>query len=370
MAQSKEKNSELTKSKEVIESYIFSTSHRKLSIYSERLLMRIVEIAQRQIAGINFQDGGVGQVSIGPLGEARLEIPIRSLLGPGNTNYNQAKKAIMELMSCPYSVERPKIKGGEYVRDKKGNIEFEFIAHQILNDCEVNVKPGIACIVVNENTWKSVLFFGKGYRKFDLIAGLQLTKSSSARMFRLVSNQTNPISFSIAELRKMWGLEDKYPKTSDFIKRTIDEAKEELDRKAPWTFEYTTCCSLTSEVNKGRRGKKAITSVTFFPKRKITNMSTGALVRETETPVSVLGRETYDLLLNKFEFTPQGLKNNLMLFSVAKKAGMDLFDFLYQIAPNAVRATNPPGYVINSIERKLKERYGITKTPTGYVKPE
>ena len=107
---------ELTKSKEVIESYIFSTSRRNLSIYSERLLMRIVEIAQRQVAGINFRDGvDIGQVSIGPLGEANLEIPIRSLLGPGNTNYAQAKEAIMELMRSPYFVERPKMRAGEPV---------------------------------------------------------------------------------------------------------------------------------------------------------------------------------------------------------------------------------------------------------------
>lgn len=356
----------LVKSKEVIESYIFSTSRRKLSIYSERLLMRIVEKAQKQVAGLNFRDGtDIGQVSIGPLGEAHLEIPIRDLLGPGNTNYNQAKQAIVELMHSPYFVERPKMKGGRPVLTPSGEQEFEFIGHQILNDCSVNLKPGVACVVVNSNTWQAVLDFSKGFRRFDLNAALSLSKSCSSRMFRLVSNQTAPITYTIDTLRQMWGLEGRYAKTSDFIRRTIDEAKAELDEKAPWTFEYTVNYNLSDESNVGRRGKKAITSVTFFPVRRMKNMSTSSVLGLVGSPLQVLGRELYDLLLGKFEFTVQGIKNNLLLFVTAGKVGMDTVDFLYSIAQNALRASNVPGYVVASLERHLRETYGVRKSPDG-----
>ena len=357
---------ELTRSKEVIESYIFSTSRRNLSIYSERLLMRVVEIAQRQVAGVNFRDGvDIGQVSIGPLGEARLEIPIKGLLGPGNTNYSQAKAAIVELMHSPYFVERPKMRGGKPVLGADGLPEFEFIGHQILNDCEVNLKPGVAVVNVNETTWKAVLDFSKGFRKFDLNAAMTLSKSCSSRMFRLISNQSGPITYSIDALRKMWGMENLYPDTSDFIRRTIEPAKQELDRKAPWSFTYVKNHSLTAEENVGRRGKKSITSVTFFPVRKAGRASTSSLLSMAGSPLGVLGRDVYNLLLTKFDFTSQGIKNNLLLFSAAKKVGFPLEDFLYEIAPNAVRAVNPPGYVVNSIERSLKEKYGVEKGPDG-----
>lgn len=360
-------NVELERSKDVIESYIFSTSRRRLSIYSERLLMRIVEIAQRQVAGINFRDGvDIGQVSVGPLGEARIEIPIRSLLGQGNTNYSQAKRAVVELMASPYYVERPKMRGGEPVLGRDGELEFEFIGHQILNDCEVNVKPGVACVVVNENTWRAVLDFSKGFRKFDLNAALMLSKSCSARMFRLVSIQTSPLTFSIDALRRMWGLEGKYARTSDFIKRTVAEAKEELDAKAPWSFDYVLNSNGSAGPNTGRRGKRAVTSVTFFPVRRVRNMSFGSTLNMLDSPMTVLGRELYELLLNKFGFTPQGISNNLTLFAVAGKAGMDLYDFLYHIARDALRAVNVQGYVVRAVERALKERYGVEMTRSGY----
>lgn len=361
----------LTRSKEVIESYIFSTSRRNLSIYSERLLMRIVEIAQRQVSGVNFRDGvDIGQVSIGPLGDARLEIPIKSLLGEGNTNYTQAKNAILELMRSPYYVERPKLKGGQPVLDENGVPQFEFIGHQILNDCEVNVKPGVAVVNVNENTWKAVLDFSKGFRRFDLNAAMLLSKSCSTRMLRLISNQKNPITYTIETLRKMWGMESIYPDTSDFIRRTIEPAKKELDEKAPWSFTYVRNYSESAEVNRGRRGKKAITSITFYPVKKVTNMSTSALLGKVSSPVSVLGQEVYNLLLYKFEFTAQGIKNNLLLFETARKVGLELETFLREIAPKAVRATNIPGYTIAAIEQALKERYGVSKTSEGYVLPD
>lgn len=357
---------ELTRSREVIESYIFSTSERNLSIYSERLLMRIVEIAQRQLAGVNFRDGvDIGQVSIGPLGEARVEIPIRSLLGPGNTNYSQAKRAIVELMNSPYYVERPKVRGGVPVLGKDGAPEFELIGHQILNDCSVNVKPGMAVIVVNENTWSAVLDFSKGWRRFDLNAGLELSRSCSARMFRLISNQSTPLTYSIDSLRRMWGMEDMYPDTSDFIRRTVEAARLELDEKAPWSFTYVKNYSASADVNVGRRGKKAITSLTIFPVRKVANMSTSTVLSMASSPLSVLGREVYNLLLTKFEFTAQGLKNNLLLFEACRRVGLDLEEFLRGIASNALRATNPPGYVVRSLERRLREQYGVVKTDGG-----
>lgn len=370
MATDNGKDVTLTKSREVIESYIFATSERNFSIYSERLLMRIVEIAQRQIAGLNFRDGtDIGQVSIGPLGDARLEIPISSLLGKGNTNYAQAKKAILELMQSPYYVERPKLSGGKPVVDSNGLQEFELIGHQILNDCEVNVKPGMAVVNVNENTWKAILDFSKGFRKFDLNAALSLSKSCSSRMFRLISNQSKPITYSLDSLRKMWGMEDMYPNSADFIRRTIEPAKKELDEKAPWSFTYVRNYAEGAACNQGRRGRKSITSLTFFPVRKVTNMSTSKLLGMTSSPVSVLGREVYDLLLTKFEFTAQGIKNNLLLFETAQKVGLDLRTFLDGLAPSAIRAVNCPGYVIKSIETCLKERYGVVKTTEGYVVP-
>ena len=358
---------ELSRSREVLESYIFATSKRDFSIYSERLLMRLVAIAQKQLAGADLRGGtSIGQVSIGPLGDAVVEIPIRSLLSEGNTNYNQAKAAIMELMHNPCQVERPKMRGGQLVYDKNGNLELEFYAYQILNSCQVNVKPGVAVLEVNRETWLSILSLGRGWRRYDLLAALRLKRVTSLRLYRLVSNQSRPMTYSVDALRTMWNMEDKYPDNYDFIKRTIEPAKAELDEKSPWSFDYVKNYSETAEVNLGRRGRKTVTSITFFPMRRLAQMSSTGLLNTIDSPEFVLGSELYRLLVNKFGFSRQGVKNNLLTFSAAKRVGMDVVAFLYDIASSALRAVNPPGYVIKAIDTRLSERYGIVKDENGY----
>lgn len=350
----------LSKSRDIIESYIFSTSKRSFTMYSERLLLRIVEAAQQQIAGANFRDGtSIGQVSIGPLGDAEIEIPIKDLLGAGNsTNYTQAKNAIIELMQSPYFVERPKMKNGKPVFNADGEQEFELLGRQILNSCEVNVKPGIAVVTVNKDTWAAVLDFSKGFRKYDLEVAQSLTRPTSLRLFKLLSNQRYPITYTIEQLKVMWEMEDKYPDTYNFIKRTIEPAQKELDEKAPWSFDFVKNTAAGAPENKGRAGKKAVTSITFIPRRKVTALSTSAIMKQFH-PSDLLGRETYDDLLRRFGFSHQGIVNNMIYFETAKKAGLDIQSFLGKVAPKALRAPNCPAYVIKSLKTCLSERYGV-----------
>lgn len=372
-------------SKNVIESYLFACGSRDLSIYSERLLLKIVEVAQQSVRGVNFKDGtDIGQVSIGKLGEARLEIPIRSLLGTGSTNYQQAKRAILELQSCPYVMECQKMRNGKVLLDEDDNPQYEMISWNILNACELNVKEGYAVIEVNNRTWEAILNFSRGFRRYELNTALKLRKGASLRLFKLLSNQTDPITYSIDWLRERWGTDikdkdgnlvrRKYPDTYDFIRRNIQCAKEELDAVSPWSFNYVVNSSEEKAKEKVARGenkkvtKKSITSVTFFPVRKASKFSTSALVNMTETARSVIDTETYNRLIREFGFDKDGLNSNLFLFSEAKKEGVDLTSFLDDIKVRALHANNVQGYVVNALKRHLKETTGveITRGPLGF----
>lgn len=355
----------------LVESWIFATSGRDFSIYSERLILRVVQMAQQQLLGVSFKDGtAIGQVTIGPLGDATLQIPIRSLMGEdtAQSNYSKARKAVMELMSAPYFVERPKMSRGNPVLDEEGRPVYEFRGRQILNSVDLNVTPGAAVIVVNRDTWEAILNFSKGFRKYELDIALKLKLTSSLRIYKLLSNQEAPITFSIEQLRALWKMDERDPKTgeylryrntSDFIRRNIAPAKEELDRKSPWTFEWVENRARFNELNApGKKGSKSITSITFFPKHRISMESVPKVLRIASSALDELGRENYDLLVNKFEFSPKGLKNNIELFYLVRKSGMDLGAFLNVIAPNALRKDNPQGYVINAIRQFLTEQYG------------
>lgn len=354
----------------VVESYIFATGHQDLSIYSERLLMLLVKAAQCQVNGLNFRDGSsIAQVNIGPLGDAQVEIEARELLsGDRNTNYTQAKNAVLELMKKPIAHERPAMKGGKPVLDDKGNQVYEFEAHNLLNDVYINQKPGVIVVNVNKSTWEAILDFSKGFRRYDLQVAMQFSRTCSLRVFKLISNQKYPLTFTIQELREQWGLTEKYKSTKDFIKYTIESAKEELDRSSPWTFDYNPIYSAKADENRGRVGRKSITAITFFPKHVARYDSTTNVVNQI-SPSSVLGRAIIDRLVKSLGFSMAEIKANLVLFDTASKA-FDLEGFLIQIGPKANRAANPQGYVINAIKIHLKEKHGIVFKKNAILAPE
>lgn len=329
--------------KEVVESYIFSTVRHDFGIYSERLLLRLVELAQREIKGLDFKGGtSIGKVKVGEWGDAEIIIPVKDILsGEDDKNYAKAKTAVRSLMG----------KFLEYEDDKA------YRATHILNDVDVDKVSGKMIIQVNRNIWNAMLDFSKGFRKYELETAVKLHGKYSLRIYKLISAQSEPISYSIADLRKMWGLVDKYKKVDDFVKNTIEAAKKELDAVSPYSFEYALTAAKGAEINKGRKGRPAITSVTFFPKRVQKNDATDSL-RKMVTPSFTLGRELTDMLKNKFEFDYVGIKSNITLFDVAQDE-FDLLLFLDKIAPKALRAENTQGYVINAIKKHLKEECGV-----------
>lgn len=349
-----------TTTRNVVESYIFATGHQDVSIYSERLMMQLVKAAQCQVAGLNFKDGSsIAQVSIGPLGDAMVEIEARDLLnGDNNTNYTQAKNAVLELMKKPFSHERPAMKNGKPVLNEKGEQVYEFEAHNLVNDVWINQKPGVIIVNVNKTTWEAILDFSKGFRRYDLQVAMKFSRTCSLRMFKLVSNQKYPLQFTIQELREQWGLTNKYAKTKDFIKNTIASAKEELDRLSPWTFEYEPVYAASAEQNRGRTGRKSITSVIFYPIHQVKNESTSA-VTNLLSPVDILGKPVVDRLVKQLGFSMAEIKANVVLLSTARKY-FDIEQFLLEVGPNALRANNPRGYVVNAVKKHLKEKYGVS----------
>ena len=331
-------------SKEVVESYIFSTVRHDFGIYSERLLLRLVELAQREIRGLDFKGGtSIGKVEIGEWGDAEVIIPVKDILsGEDDKNYSKAKTAVRNLM-------------GRFLEYED---EQKYRATQILNEVDVDKVAGKMVIRVNRNIWKAMLDFSKGFRKYELETAVKLRGKYSLRIYKLVSKQSEPITYSISDLRQMWGLTEKYKKVDDFVKNTIVAAKEELDRVSPYSFDYILNAAKSAEVNKGRKGRPAITSVTFFPVKRMANETTDA-VRKRVDPSLLLDRELYMMLKNKFYFDAQGIKANITLFDTAQKECDDILDFLDGIAPAALRAANIQGYVINSIRKHLKEKFGI-----------
>lgn len=333
------------KSREVVESYIYATMRYEAGVYVNRLMNCFTEMAQCHLKGLEFKDGkDIGKVEVGPWGDATLEIPVRRILsGENDKNYEKAKSAIRALMGKFLEYEDEKV----------------YKATSILNDVDVNKVGGMMFIRVNRNIWSALLDFSKGFRKYDSELSQRLSGKYSFRFYQLMSMQTDPITYSIDKLRAMFCIDEgKYVKPNDFVKHVIEASKTELDAVAPYSFDYVTNKAESSPVNRGKKGRPSITSVTFFPKPMSLNLSSDAVRKKA--PKLALGPELTQLLRDKFYFDDAGIAANVTLFDLALQKCGDLFEFLYSIAPKALRADNVQGYVVGAVRKHLKETAGVT----------
>lgn len=359
-------------SKEVVQSYLLTTAGRDWGVYAEKFLLRLVEIAQGDIQGMNFKRGtdmkphspslDYPNLTKNASGDAIVSIPIRDLLpDDGYTNYEYIRETIEQLQTKIMRWEAPKT-------DTKGNIVYneqgvpvrKWKSVQLIGEAEGENDIN-ACITVriNTNIWNAMVDFIKGFRAFDLNIAMRLQSKYALRLYQLMSRQESPLTFTIEELKKQWGLEDKYPRPDDFIKRTIIPAKEELDAISPYTFDFIPLKS-----NAPGRGNKPVTAITFYPKHQIQYETARGTKGFDET--QLLKEPVRRILKEKYGFEWYELQTTFDLLYAAQNTmtGADddhpnLLTFLVGLSHNVAKADDKKKYIIGSIKQHLKERYNV-----------
>lgn len=359
-------------SKEVVQSYLLTTAGRDWGVYAEKFLLRLVEIAQGDIQGMDFKRGkdmkphsptlNYPNLTKNAIGDAIVSIPIKDLLpDDGYTNYEYIRETIEQLQTKIMRWEAPKTDAkGNIIYNEQGVPVRKWKSVQLIGDAEgENDVNSCITVRINTNIWNAMVDFTKGFRAFDLNIALRLQSKYALRLYQLLSRQETPLTYTIEELKKQWGLEDNYPRPDDFIKRTIIPAKEELDAISPYTFDFKPLKS-----NAPGRGNKPITAITFFPKHQIQYESTRAIKGFDET--QMLKEPVRRILKEKYGFEWYELQTTFDLLYTAQKTmtGVDadhpdLLTFLVNLSHNVAKAEDKKKYIIGSIKRHLKEKYNV-----------
>lgn len=210
------------------------------NIYEVRLLGWVIAKAQ---AVLKMRDDNLKDLNAQfALGVVRITFPARYLLDKGATNYSVIPKA--------FTLADKRI-----VYQKGADIyHLHIIAFP-----EFRKHNGrkLVTFLVHQEIWHAILDFCKGYRTFSLPVLMGLQSMYAVVFYLLVSNQRQPITYSLPRLRELSHTTylPAYNKTSNLLHRVIDAARDELDRKAPYSFDYGC-------VKEGR----VITGVTIVPR--------------------------------------------------------------------------------------------------------
>lgn len=317
-------------SRQVVQSYIFTTAIYDFNVYEKRVLYNLVKLAQSQIEGVKLSES-LYRIDHAYKEYVLIELPMSDFLTDGDDkNHSRIKAALKSLHQKTFT----------YSDDGVWEC-FSIIANP-----RIRLRSSKVSFIVDARVWDVLLDFSRGFSRYDLEVAFALESSYSMRLYEMMAGQRDPIAYSIESLRKEFGLEDKYRLNKDFIRRVIESAKNELDSKSPVTFTYRPL----------KDGKK-ITRILFFPVRHQDRLPKDSLFKETArrygAGAHLSSEETR--ILKDIGFTQTGIKNNLDLLLQCKEQ----LDFIYELAIISGKSRekrNPCGWCIKTLKGKLEDK--------------
>lgn len=311
----------------MIQSYLVTSARYDFSVYEKRIIYRLVEMCQCALEGQklnqNFQLNNL-------LYEECKEVimPVAAFLkDEKDENYKRAKDALFDLNNKVMQYE-----------DDECWKPIRIIEMPKL------LKKGYVKFVLQKEIYDALLNFSEGFRKYELKTAMEFDTVYAMRFYELLSGKTEPITYSIENLKIMFQLENKYKETKDFIRRVIEPAQKELSEKAPFSFTYSNNCI-----------RKKVISLTFFPYQIPANVDVDIEKRELQKRISLrwdLDKMVIDYLKQNYLFDDDGIRNNLAVLKEGSKK-LDIMNFLSSKKRTAASKRNPIGWIIGAIKREI-----------------
>lgn len=334
------------KNSNVLEPYIFATAKYHFSAYEKKIMYRIIEFAQRDID--KATNGGPIKNYLRPLyeidlldGDKEFGMYISDILdtcGENGKHYNRVKQAFNKLQTKLIEFEDEEV----------------YESAPFLYRLKIQKRTGVAEFRITKEFWAAILDFSKGFRKYELLTAMKLKSPYSMRFYELVSRQTNPLRFSVEQIRKMFALENKYKQPASIRKRIIEPSKKELDECAPYSFEV-------KEERRGEGKTSPITHFVFIPYCIEDNQDKELQRIERQSKLTARNlfadSDIYKILRYHLDFDVRAITVNKKTISEGKEKIPDFCGFLSALVDSKHRkeAANPIGYVIGSIKQKIKD---------------
>lgn len=327
----------------IIQSYLLTVARYDANIYAKRILLQIVKANQHYLEGEKLN--GVINIDEDLFRDRYYTLDLKSiLLGDEDKNYTRVKKAFADLE----------------VRFLRYDDDDVYFSIPFIMGVKIEKHSGVAKFRMSELVYKAFADYSRGFRKFEFQLTMSFNSVYSIRMYELMSGQKNPLTYTIENLKEMFGLEDKYKRPRDFIKRVIEPAQTELNEKSPYTFSY--------RINKKGRLFYSITFIPIFQPEHASEQSEQHELSKKVGASAYLTREERTYLNEHFQMSPTQIKNNHHTFFESKKKNGDyllnLFDKI-RINANKGGAKNKIGYLISALKKDLEnEKETILHTPT------
>lgn len=319
-----------TDNKLILQSYKLTTIRDDFGIYAQRLIVRIAEAMQYR-----FQEADFLTKELKPSDERlKWKFNLADLQTPGEKNHVHVKEELHRV-----------IKASVHMETENGWRESV-----IFTDIEFD-KNGTIEVKINDSVWNLFVEISKGFKRYQLATAMALKSTYALRLYQLLNENSQPITYKVDWLKQMFQLQDKYPNNYNFIKRVIEPARKELDEKGEISFTYTANLAKTG------KGRRPIESLTFYVRK--TDKPTDTEIQRKEIQRKYGGAQLPQWLINKlqqsYNFTLEGIRNNSAVLFKANETMKNptLTEFLDKKRAKAMQAKNPQGWILAAIVKEL-----------------
>lgn len=323
------------------ESYIITSSRRKIGIYGERFLDVLAQATVQEQKGV-FCDGIKDIRKMSDDGSHYITFSIdRVMANAADRNYDDAEEALRNLSSIFF----------EYKDDKIWK------SRALITDPKIDKVMHTATFRIPGEIWEAIKNRDYGYRRFSPNVAYNVASEYSYRLYKLVSGQRYPLRYRLQELKLMLNCGDKYKKVADFQKRILDACRDDLKSCADWYYEYKMLSS--EEAKKAvKRGRPALDIVEFYPKENFF-AKRDAITATDGDGFDILPFELQSFLLDKIGFTKQEVKNSRVIIPAYEIMKRELLQLLYDNVVRIDGAASKKPYVVNLIKHYVLETHGI-----------
>lgn len=318
---------------ELTQSFLFSITRVKLGLYEQRILTKIVEFAQKALKGENRN---VPKKIVSKLPNTHVAIKVAGLLDEGNDHYNHVYSAARSLMGRRFEYFDPDTK--------------TWHGSPLIYNVTLRQSSGVLDFYVDTTLIDVILDMRKGWKAYDLETALTLPSPAAVRLYVLLSKQESPLTLKVDWLKHMFGVEDKYKQTNDFIKKVIDPAAAALTAANVVSFTYSKVTEHNEPIKKGQK----CAALTLFPIRPKEKKECAAQISSHAEQVAFIAARKY--LQTYSGFTDADLRIHNKTIKPFAVTVPDCISVLFGIDKISQRSsiTNPKGFIISQMRDAIE----------------
>lgn len=321
---------------EIRQSNELTLASQDFTLVQMRLKYRIIQQLQRLFAGIPLSGG---EVDPSLVRQYTLRIPLASV--DQDNHYDRVRRAAREMSQVIVSYE---------------DADYEWVDFHIIDrvarrragehsgEMEVTVSADFIRCLLSQRGWQTF---------YEVDRMVSLSSVYSMRMYELVARQDrlgHSLNFTFPRLKAMLGLQGRYARLDDFVRRVVRPAQLELDRVCPYTFTFT--------VSPGTDGTPVFR---FTSVRQRGMESQGAEHRRLRGRIALcvaMSDVSRHILTSReyYGFTATEVRNNLDLFLEFQRRSPRRLDIvLLELLDSALEKDNPKGWLIGALRGRLSE---------------